>query len=162
MFTIAAAFTAKRLGLANHSYPLSVLKKYEHLKDLPLNAFEKVCPLLLIGADYTHPITPIEPVRLGPPGGPAAINTKLGWTLQGPVRLLETQLQPQQCLFLSLTPTELELKQDVEKLWQLDILPFRCEKQVTRSREDRQAINLLETRMTRGRWHITQCNTLAA
>lgn len=149
MFTIAATFTAKRLGLANHSYPLSVLKKYKHLKDLPLQVFEKVCPLLLIGADNTHLITPIEPVRLGPPGGPAAIKTKLGWTLQGPVRLLETQLQPQQCLFLSLTPTELEIKRDVEKLWQLEVLPFRCEKQVTRSREDWQAINLIETRTTR-------------
>ncbi|KAL0171399.1 hypothetical protein M9458_031710, partial [Cirrhinus mrigala] len=148
MFKIGAAFTAKRLGLANHSYPLSILKKYPHLKDLPLQAFERVCPLLLIGADNTHLITPIEPVRLGPPGGPAAIKTKLGWTLQGPVRLLETQLQPQQCLFLSLTPAALELKRDVEKLWQLDVLPFRCEKQVTRSREDQQAINLLETRTT--------------
>ncbi len=124
MLTIAAAFTAKRLGLANHSYSLSVLKKYKHLKDLPLQAFEKVYPLLLIGADNTHLITPLEPVRLGPPGGPAAVKTKLGWTLQGPVRLLETQLMPQQCLFLSLTPTELELKRDVEKLWQLDVLPF--------------------------------------
>ncbi|KAK3508410.1 hypothetical protein QTP70_028155, partial [Hemibagrus guttatus] len=149
IFRIAAAFTAKCLGLANHSYPLSILKEYKHLKDLPLQAFVKVSPLLLTGADNTNLITPIAHVRLGPPGGPATINTKLGWTLQGPVRLLETQFQPHQCLFLSHTPTELELKRDVEKLWLLDVLPFRCEKQVTRSREDRQAINLLETKMTK-------------
>ncbi|RXN25450.1 hypothetical protein ROHU_015494 [Labeo rohita] len=41
MFKVARAFTAKRLGLANHSYPLSILKKYQHLKDLHLQAFEK-------------------------------------------------------------------------------------------------------------------------
>ncbi|XP_048030832.1 uncharacterized protein LOC125266231 [Megalobrama amblycephala] len=148
-FKINAAFTAKHLGLADHSYPVSLLEKYRHLKDLPLQAFERVSPSLLIGADNTHLITPIAPVRIGPLGGPAAIKTKLGWTLQGPAKILETQLQPQQCLFLSLTPTELELKGDVKRLWQLDILPFRCEKQVTRSREDQEAINLLESRTTR-------------
>ncbi|KAK3510264.1 hypothetical protein QTP70_032583 [Hemibagrus guttatus] len=108
IFKITAAFTAKHLGLANHSYPLSILKKYKHLKDLPLQAFVKGSPLLLIGADNTHLTTPIAPVCLGPPG----------------------------------------LKRDVEKLWQLDVLPFQCEKQVTRSREDRQAINFLETKTT--------------
>lgn len=144
-----AAFTAKHLGLADHSYPVILLEKYRHLKDLPLQAFERVSPSLLIGADNTHLITPIAPVRIGPLGGPAAIKTRLGWTLQGPAKILETQLQPQQCLFLSLTPTELELKGDIKRLWQLDILPFRCEKQVTRSREDQEAINLLESRTTR-------------
>ncbi|KAK1792242.1 hypothetical protein P4O66_012203, partial [Electrophorus voltai] len=52
----------------------------------------------------------------GPPGVSAAIKTKLGWMLQGPGRLLETQLQPQQCLFLSSLPSEMELKRDVERL----------------------------------------------
>ncbi|KAG1926140.1 guanine nucleotide-binding protein G(I)/G(S)/G(O) subunit gamma-2 [Pimephales promelas] len=149
IFKINAAFTAKRLGLADYSYPVSLLEKYKHLKGLPLQAFERVSPLLLIGADNTHLITPIAPVRIGPPGGPAAIKTRLGWTLQGPAKILETKLQPQQCLFLSLTPAELELKRDVERLWQLDVLPFRCEKQVTRSREDQQAIDLLETKTSR-------------
>ncbi|XP_067306994.1 uncharacterized protein [Pseudorasbora parva] len=148
-FKINAAFTAKRLGLADYTYPMSLLEKYKHLKDLPLQAFEKVSPLLLIGADNTHLITPIAHVRIGPPGGPAVIKTRLGWTLQGPAKMVETQLQPQQCLFLSHTPAELELKKDVERLWQLDVLPFRCEKEVTRSRKDQDAINLLETKTTR-------------
>nr|XP_055074008.1 uncharacterized protein LOC129453697 [Misgurnus anguillicaudatus] len=148
-FKINAAFTAKTLGLADHSYPVSLLEKYKYLKDIPLQTFERVSPLLLIGADNTHLITPIAPVRIGTPDGPAAIKTKLGWTLQGPAKILENQLQPHQCLFLSLTPAELQLRRDVERLWQLDVLPFRCEKQVTRSREDQEAINLLETKTTR-------------
>lgn len=136
---IKAIFTAERLGLADHSYPATLLSKYKHLKDLPLQPFEQVPPLLLIGADHTHLITPIAPVRLGPPDGPAAIKTRLG-----PVRLLQTQLRPKEYLHLSLSPAELELKRDVERLWQLDVLPYCCEKQVTRSREDQEAISLLE------------------
>lgn len=131
LFRISAAFTAKCLGLADHSYPLSVLEKYQHLKNLPLQSFDGVRPLLLIGADNTHLITPISPVRLGPSDGPAAVQTRLGWTLQGPARFLKDQLSPQQCFFLSLTPAELELKKDVERLWQIDVLPYRCEKQAT-------------------------------
>lgn len=49
-------------------------------------------PLVLIGAEYIHLITPIQPVKSGPH---AAIRTQLGWTLQGPrkvaVQLLESQ-----------------------------------------------------------------------
>ncbi|XP_067280639.1 uncharacterized protein [Pseudorasbora parva] len=149
IFRISAAFTAERLGLADHSYPLSVLEKYQHLKNLPLQSFEGVRPLLLIGSDNTNLITPISPVRLSPSGGPAAIQTRLGWTLQGPVRLLKEQLSPQQCFFLSLTPAELELKRDVERLWQIDAFPYRYEKQATRSREDQEAISLLEAKTTR-------------
>ncbi len=136
LYRISSAFTAERLGLADHSYPLSILEKYQHLKNLPLQSFEGVRPLLLIGADNTHLITPISPVCLGPSGGPAAIQTRLGWTLQGPVRLLKDQLSTQQCLFLSLTPSKLQLKRDIERLWQIDVLPYRCEKQATRSKED--------------------------
>ena len=43
----------------------------------------------------------------------------------------------------------MELQRNVEKLWQVDVLPFRGEKQVTHSREDQQAIDLLELKTTR-------------
>ncbi|KAL0186475.1 hypothetical protein M9458_018145, partial [Cirrhinus mrigala] len=142
IFRISAAFTAERLCLADHSYPLSILEKYQHLRNLPLQSFEGVRPVLLIGADNTHLITPISPVRLGPSGGPAAIQTRLGWTLQGPVRFLKDQLATQHVFFLSLTPSELHI-------WQIDVLPYRCEKQATRSKEDREAISLLEAETTR-------------
>ncbi|XP_072569309.1 uncharacterized protein [Paramormyrops kingsleyae] len=149
-FRIHDAFTAERLSLADHTYPVTTLKaKFKYLQDIPLQSFDKVHPMLLIGADNPHLITPIEPVRLGPPGGPAAIRTRLGWTLQGPTRFTESQLRPQQCLLASLSPLEVELKRNVENLWKLDVLPPREEKQVIRSREDQQAIDLLESKTTR-------------
>lgn len=149
-YKITNAFTAQRLGLAEHSYPVTTLKKkYKHLANLPLQAFNRVSPLLLIGADHPHLLCPIEQVHLGPPGGPAAIHTRLGWTLPGPTRTLESQLQPQQILFTSLSPEASELKRNVEKLWQVDIHSFKNEKEVTRSREDTEALNLLQVKTKR-------------
>ncbi len=54
LYSISSAFTAERLGLADHSYPLSILEKYQHLNNLLLQSFEGVRPLLLNGADDTH------------------------------------------------------------------------------------------------------------
>lgn len=149
-FLITGAFTATQLGLADHSYPMdSLQKRYNHLLGLPIPPFKNARPLLLIGTDHPHLITPVEPVRLGVRGGPAAIRTRLGWTLQGPAKLISHPLRPQQCLWTSITPQTSELLKHVERLWQVDTLPFRSEKLVTRSRQDQDAIDLLEARTTR-------------
>ncbi len=91
----------------------------------------------------------MEPVRFGPPGGPAAIRTRLGWTLQGPANVVQHLIPEKQCLFTSVTSAPSELLQHVERLWQLDVLPYRNEKLVTRSRCDQEAIILLETKTAR-------------
>ncbi|XP_027861387.1 uncharacterized protein LOC114137071 [Xiphophorus couchianus] len=149
-FTIERAFTADDLGLAPHSYPVKALQqKYRHLRKLPLQSFTNAQPLILIGSDYPHLVTPIQPVRLGPPGGPAAVKTRLGWVLQGPVPSPRHSAQPQQCLFLSAASPQSDLSSQVERLWQLDIMPYRSEKLVTRSRREEQAMKLLEAKTTR-------------
>lgn len=92
---------------------------------------------------------PVEPVRLGPPGGPAAIKTCLGWTLQGPVQHLLKGLTEQHCLFTSVSFPESDLYRQVEKLWQMDVLPWHNEKTCIRSRRDQEALELLERKTTR-------------
>lgn len=149
-YPVKGAFTAKELALVQHTYPISDLqRRYHHLRDLPLHDIHEAQPLVLIGSDYPHLITPVEPVRLGPPGGPAAVHTKLGWTLQGPSRLIKPHLQAQECLFISCVSPEAELFCQVEKLWQLDTLPYQSEKVVSRSRQDAEAIRLLEEKTIR-------------
>ncbi len=148
-FRIRSAFTANSLGLAEHTHPVKVLqKRYKHLAGLPLQHLHKVRPLVLIGSDCPHLITPIEPVRLGPPGGPAAVRTRLGWTLQGPAQEVTSRLSPQQCLFTSLRPSN-ELYSNVEKLWKMDILPYQNEKILTRSKQDQECIQLLQDKTVR-------------
>lgn len=109
-YLIKNAFTAEHLRLSNHSFPMEALqRRYRHLRDLPLQPLKGACHLLLIGTDHPHLITPIEPVRLGLVGGPAAVRTRLGWTLQGPVSITSQMCQPSQCLFTSISPPMDEL-----------------------------------------------------
>nr|XP_055064967.1 uncharacterized protein LOC129447318 [Misgurnus anguillicaudatus] len=148
-FRIADAFTSPCLALADHTYPIARLKKgYKHLADIPLEPLEHVKPLILIGADHPHLLTPIEPVILGPPGGPAAVHTRLGWTLQGPAHLMQCTTSTRQCLFTSISP-QTELAQNVERLWKMDVLPYQNSKVVVRSRQDTEAVEILENKTRR-------------
>lgn len=149
-FTIKGAFTAEELGLAPHTYPIETLqKRYHNLKGLPLQSIDNARPLLLIGSDYPQLITPVDPVRLGTPGGPAAVKTHLGWTLQGPSKFLEFIPHMPQCLFTSVSLAPNDLFSQVERLWQMDILPYRNEKLVTRSKQDTEAMHMLEEKTIR-------------
>ncbi|KAL4007047.1 ATP-binding cassette, subfamily C (CFTR/MRP), member 12 [Sarotherodon galilaeus] len=145
-YHIQKAFTADALGLSEHSYPVRILqRRYKHLRDLPLPLVDHVQPLLLIGSDMPHLLAPTEPVHLGPTGGPIAVHTKLGWSLQGPISIDQTPATEQQCLFTATVVPTSELFRNVERLWQIDTLPYVSEKQVTRSKQDQQALNLLQT-----------------
>lgn len=147
---IRSAFTASRLALADQAYPVPALqKRYRHLRGIPIQPFDKAHPLLLIGADNTHLIAAKAPVRQGINGGPAAIHTELGWALQGPDGLPSHEVQPSTCYFTSLSTAPDDLYQHVERLWQLDVLPFRSEKLAIRSKQDQQAVDMLELRTTR-------------
>lgn len=150
LFHIKGAFTAQQLSLAEHTHPIRALReKYRHLRGLPLQNLETVSPVLLIGSDYPHLITPVEPVRLGPPGGPAAVKTRLGWTLQGPVQHLQQGTNEQHCYFTTMASPETELCKHVEKLWQMDVLPWQSDKASTRSKLDCEAIKLLDSKTVR-------------
>ena len=64
VYRISNAFTARELGLAEHTQLIDRLKdKYLHLRGLPLQDMKQVKPVLLVGSDHAHLITPVEPVR---------------------------------------------------------------------------------------------------
>ncbi|CAM4514050.1 unnamed protein product [Leuciscus chuanchicus] len=102
-------------------------------------SFKDIVPLLLIGSDHPHLVTPVEPVIFGPPGAPVAVRTRLGWTLQGPTNNLKQYLIEQRS----------DIYQHVERLWQLDVLPWRSEKASTRSRQDKEALECLDKQTVR-------------
>ncbi|KAJ8381811.1 hypothetical protein SKAU_G00025890 [Synaphobranchus kaupii] len=149
-YTIDGAFTASRLSLAQHTYPIDRLqKKFKHLRGIPIPPLREAKPSLLIGSDQPHLVTPVEPVRLSPPGGPAAVHTRLGWTLQGPMQFMGRPAHSAQCLFTSSPPLIDELYKHVERLWQVDTVPYRLEREVTRSKQDQQAVAMLEAKTVR-------------
>ncbi|XP_055008882.1 uncharacterized protein LOC129408678 [Boleophthalmus pectinirostris] len=144
-YTIHHAFTADELSLSEHTYPVkSLQRKYSHLQKLPLPLVDKVQPILLIGSDLPHLLVPKQPVRAGPPGGLLAVYTALGWVPQGPANLSPQPADITHCYF-TMSPTS-ELQRHVERLWQVDILPFANTNTATRSKEDQQALELLEQR----------------
>ncbi|KAJ8410823.1 hypothetical protein AAFF_G00187800 [Aldrovandia affinis] len=65
--------------------------------------------------------------------------------LQDAAKRLQLQGTPESLILR----TAAELFKQVEKLWQLDTLPYRSERLVTRSRRDQEATNLLEAKTTR-------------
>ncbi|KAL4008256.1 hypothetical protein ACER0C_002108 [Sarotherodon galilaeus] len=147
-YHIHHAFTADKLGLSQHSYPVKALmQKYAHLQGLPLSPVDRVQPLVLIGSDFPHLLVPTKPVRSGPPGGSLAVCTRLGWALQGPANLAQFAVEEQQCLFTG-SPSN-DLLQHVERLWKADVLPYTNMKTATRSKEDQKALEALEQRTTR-------------
>ncbi len=148
-FTIPNAFTATSLSLAEHNYPVAALQRaYRHLRDLPLPPVDRVKPLLLIGSDIPHLLMPIQPVCRGPDGGPIAIRSQLGWSLQGPMSPKQPSRCYQQCLHITTTPPHDDLIRHVERLWQVDTLPYN-ERMVTRSKQDKDALAMLQNATTR-------------
>ncbi len=95
-----------------------------------------------------HLLTPVQPVCRGAEGGPVAICTKLGWVLQGPMCPIQPPKGLQQCLHIMTAPTRDELYQHVERLWQIDTIPYNGEV-ITRSKQDQQCYNLLQTATVR-------------
>ncbi len=149
-YLIPHAFTADNLRLSEHSYPVSALRrKYDHLRSLPLPMIDPAQPLLLIGSDLPHLLTPVQPVCTGPANGPIAVCTRLGWTLQGPIGPIQTTLSTPQCFHITTTITNTELFKNVERLWQVDTLPYVNEKTATRSKHDHYALSHLQTHTTR-------------
>lgn len=53
----------------------------------------------------------------------------------------ETEIQ---CLFLSGTSTSSPLQHNVQRLWQVDVLPYRSEKAIIRSKQDQCALDCLD------------------
>ncbi|XP_042610577.1 uncharacterized protein LOC109111550 [Cyprinus carpio] len=81
-------------------------------------------------------------------GGPAAVRTRLGWTLQGPTHEVRREINTHQCFFTSVLPNT-DLFAHVERLWQMDVIPYRSDKIATRSKLDQEAIRLLQEKTVR-------------
>ncbi len=147
-YQIPHVFTADNLRLSEHSYPVSALwRKYDHLRSLPL--IDRAQPLLLIGSDLPHLLTPVQPVCTAPANRPIAVCTRLGWTLQGPIGPIQTTLLTPQCFHITTTTTNTELFKNVERLWQVNTLPYVNEKTATPSNHDHYALSHLQTHTTR-------------
>ncbi|KAL0194586.1 hypothetical protein M9458_008158, partial [Cirrhinus mrigala] len=119
-YLIQRAFTAERLGLAKHTYPVaSSQKRYRHLAGLPLQQMDRI----------SHISSRLLNHSQNPPGMDASRSTH-------------------QCFFTSVLPNT-DLFAHVERLWQMDVIPYRSDRVVTRSKLDQEAISLLQEKTVR-------------
>ncbi len=63
--------------------------------------------------------------------------------------MIHLPFDEQQCFFTAVGHTHFYLQGHVEKLWQIDTLPYISEKAATRSKLDQQVFDLLEQRTVR-------------
>src|SRR4029434_4662255 len=82
-------------------------------------------------------------------GGPAALNTRLGWTLQGPFKVPLHQSSTPQCLLTGTHPPTVELLRHMAQPWQMDVLPFANENIITRSKQDIATVRSQEEKTVR-------------
>lgn len=76
--------TVKELFLPRQSIGATeITERYVFLRDIPFRSYQSSRPGLLIGLNNIHVIAPIE-TKLGGPGEPIAVKSKLGWTVYGP------------------------------------------------------------------------------
>ncbi|XP_046564207.1 uncharacterized protein LOC124273037 [Haliotis rubra] len=147
-FDIDNAFTADNLCMSEYTYPIEDMQQcWTHLENLPLPKINGAVPCILIGSDNSKLILPIEPVRFGNSDAPSGVHTNLGWTVQGPSMMLG-QTKRNTCLLNQTRPADLSPSHCVERLWQLDTLPFTS-KQVIRSKQDKMALEILDSQTTR-------------
>ncbi|XP_055615268.1 uncharacterized protein LOC129761557 [Toxorhynchites rutilus septentrionalis] len=83
-FVLRDVHSVNNLKLPTQSMNFTdVAGKYRHLKGLPVTDYALSTPMLLIGLKHIEFFAPIES-RIGQPGEPIAVRSKLGWTVYGP------------------------------------------------------------------------------
>ncbi|XP_058828364.1 uncharacterized protein LOC131688208 [Topomyia yanbarensis] len=83
-FDLKDVHTVEKLQLPHQSLRfVDVAARYEHLQGLPVADYQHGAPQILIGLKHLHVYAPIDS-RVGNPGEPIAVKTKLGWTVYGP------------------------------------------------------------------------------
>lgn len=76
--------TVKRLQLPEQKLSIKhLVASFKHLQNIPVAETSETAPRVLIGLKHLHVYAPIE-ARIGQPGEPIAVKSKLGWTIYGP------------------------------------------------------------------------------
>ena len=91
-FNTDDARVMNKLNIPNNQIDEVVIRKYEHLHDISLRKAKKGDVTVLIGSDHPELLLHQE-FKIGKPGDPVTVKTKLGWMLMGGKRLLGNRSQ---------------------------------------------------------------------
>ncbi|XP_062557235.1 uncharacterized protein LOC134222107 [Armigeres subalbatus] len=83
---LKAVQTVKQLLLPKQSIDaIEMNASYRYLRDVPFTSYSSQRPGMLIGLNNLHAIAPMN-AKVGQPGEPIAVKSKLGWTIYGPTK----------------------------------------------------------------------------
>jgi len=137
------AWTVPQLNLPRQRVTKGTLKNCPHLAGIDIPAVDSKDVTILLGANVIEAIVQRE-VRLGQPGQPAAILTAFGWTLAGSIKSF---INPESLHVMHVhrvLSTDETLEKRVEEWWRTDSFGTKYDYKASRTREDKQAIDILE------------------
>ncbi|XP_058064741.1 uncharacterized protein LOC131214376, partial [Anopheles bellator] len=86
-FLLKGARTVKKLVLPKQRESCRQLKeRYAHLRDVPVEDVARKHVGIMIGLDNIHLFAPLDS-KIGQPGEPIAVKSKIGWSIYGPRKL---------------------------------------------------------------------------
>ncbi|XP_053691178.1 uncharacterized protein LOC128739706 [Sabethes cyaneus] len=157
---LSEVYTVKDLKLPPQSLPARKFsEQYAQLKGLPIESYSNVQPKLLIGMSNARMLHPLEG-REGKLEEPAAIKTRLGWSVYGVCPLAGTTIEKIShsfhVCFHSRNADE-SLHEAVKNYFALDSLGIQEQQNHLFSKEDKRALTKLQesTMFRNGRYEVS-------
>jgi hypothetical protein len=146
-FKTMNALTVPQLNFAKKKchWP-SVKKEWNHLADLDLPTFDSALVTVIIGRDIRGAHRILEERCHSGDTGPDAILTPFGWCVAGavPSRVFEASERRPGIYQIHFQPSDLELREDIARLWQTEAFGVQKPTQPILSPENRKAMDILE------------------
>ena len=112
---------------------------------------------LLIGLDVPEALQP-EEIRQGQQGGPFAVRTKFGWTLNGPLQRNETKSK--QCYLSNVMCSDDSLNKQLHQYFNQEFNECLAVDRKMMSLEDRKALSVYEESALPNRYSLEKSKTL--
>ena len=139
VFNLDRVYTRQVLPLSMHNVATSRdVERWVHLCDLELPDVSDLKIMMLIGQDVPEAMMCLE-IRQGPQGGPYAVRTPFGWTVNGPLNAECTD--ENNIIHSHFINTDLKLEEQLEKFWRLDSSENIAADNVGLSVEDREVLS---------------------
>jgi hypothetical protein len=143
-FTLKNVRTIPKLALPSQSVSMDIIKKFKHLQDVPIEAFNLLTPTILLGMD-NYELHYHRQIKEGNPGEPAAIKTALGWAVVGHL----SKSRQIHHVFKMTEVCDDPLHQLVQQYFTTEAIGVEPEKQRPRSREDVRAQTIMDDTIRR-------------
>ena len=140
---VPQAFVVRKLNISKDAVATQEdVKSWPYMEDMVLPAKLEDCTVnLLIGVDVPEALQP-EEIRRGENGGPFAVRTKFGWTLNGPLE--QTEVAVAQCCTTNTNQTTDLLSEQLRKYFNHEFDDCISDDKKLMSANDKKSLKVFE------------------